>query len=392
MKILILSWRDRTHPDGGGSELYVEQVAAGLADRGHEVTLFCAAHSGLREPTARNGYSVVPRGGRLTVYLHGLLHLLTPQGRRYDTVLDVINGLPFGTPLLRRRGVVGLIHHLHREQWQIIYPGLAGRVGWWVESWLTPRLYRDVPLVAVSQSTFQDLVGLGVRRESLTVIRNGTPPLPVPQLPRSETPLIAVLSRLVPHKRIEHAVEVVASLCNEFPGLRLVLIGDGWWREQLEHHVRAAGVVDRVEFLGYLGEQEKSDALRSAWVMVLPSIKEGWGLAITEAASVGTPSVAYRYAGGTCESIENGTTGLLVDDQAGLESAVRRLLIDRSLREKLGSQAQAKALSRPWDTTVEAFEQLLEQAACDDSLAVGQDLLGRRIVVGRGRRRQRKGE
>src|SRR6476646_10225973 len=129
MRIAFLSWRDTTHPDGGGSEVYVERVAAGLAARGHDVTVLCAAHLGAPDVSVQDGYRIERRGGRLTVYLRGLAYLLSPAGRRADVVVDVINGLPFAAPLVRRRGLVALVHHVHRAQWRLIYPGAAGRVG-----------------------------------------------------------------------------------------------------------------------------------------------------------------------------------------------------------------------------------------------------------------------
>ena len=113
------------------------------------------------------------RGGRLTVYLHGLLHLLTPTGRRQDIVVEVINGLPFGARLVRRRGLVAVTHHLHEHQWRMIYPGLPGKVGWFVESRLTPRLYRDVQHVTVSEATRRAMIAIGVPGESIRVVHNG---------------------------------------------------------------------------------------------------------------------------------------------------------------------------------------------------------------------------
>ncbi len=218
MRVLFLSWRDTTHPDGGGSEVYVEQVAAGLAARGHDVTVLCAAHDGAPDVTVRDGVRIVRRGGRLTVYLQGLAYLLSPAGRRTDVVVDVVNGLPFAAPLVRRRGLVALVHHLHREQWRIIYPGLGGRVGWFVESRVVPRLYRSVPFMTVSEASRRDLAGIGVDAGRVSVVRNGTPPLPAPRLPRSATPRLCVLSRLVPHKRIEQVLAVVDELRHRHPG------------------------------------------------------------------------------------------------------------------------------------------------------------------------------
>ena len=152
VRVTFLTWRDTGHPDGGGSEVYVEEIARRLVARGHEVTVLCARTRGPAR-SREHGVRFLRRGGRLTVYLHGLLHLLSPTGRRQDVVVEVINGLPFGARLVRRRGLVALVHHLHRDQWRMIYPGLGGRLGWFVESRVTPRLYRDVPHVTVSEAT-----------------------------------------------------------------------------------------------------------------------------------------------------------------------------------------------------------------------------------------------
>ena len=81
---------------------------------------------------------------------------------RFDVVVDVQNGLPFFTRLVTRKPVVVLVHHVHREQWPVVYPGLTGRVGWFIERRLAPRLYRRCQYVAVSRATRAELQCLGV--------------------------------------------------------------------------------------------------------------------------------------------------------------------------------------------------------------------------------------
>jgi glycosyltransferase involved in cell wall biosynthesis len=362
VRITFLSWRDRTHPDGGGSEVFVERVAAGLVELGHEVTVLCAAHPGLTGRAVRDGFTLLPRGGRLTVYLHGLWFLLTARGRRQDVVVDLINGLPFGAPLVRRRGVVALVHHVHREQWRIIYPGLAGRIGWFVESRVVPRLYRRVPVVTVSEASRSDLVSLGFAATRLDVVRNGTPELPSPRTGRASSPRLCVLSRLVPHKQVEHAVDLVQELGARGVEVSLDLIGDGWWSGEIDRYITERGLQDRVVRHGRVDEQTKADLLAGAWLMVLPSVKEGWGIAVMEAARVGTPTVAYRTAGGTAESIVHGETGVLVDSRAQLCDAVEDLLRDDARRQSLGAEAQAWARSLTWAETTARFEKVLGRA------------------------------
>jgi glycosyltransferase involved in cell wall biosynthesis len=323
--------------------------------------LLCAAHPGAPAESVRDGYRIVRRGGRLTVYLHGLLFLLSRSGRRCDAVVDVINGLPFAAPLVRRRGLVALVHHLHREQWHIIYPGAGGRVGWFVESRVVPRLYRRVRFVTVSEASRRDLAGLGLERVS--VVRNGTPPLPEPRLGRSSEPRLCVLSRLVPHKRIEHALELVDHLRDRHPGLVLDLIGDGWWADRLDAEIDRLGLGDAVVRHGRVDEQTKADLLGQAWLMVLPSVREGWGISVMEAAAVGTPTVAYADAGGTAESVVDGVTGALVHDQAELERVVADLLDRPERLREMGDAARKRAATFGWDEASAEIERVLLGAA-----------------------------
>jgi glycosyltransferase involved in cell wall biosynthesis len=361
VRITFLTWRDTGHPDGGGSEVYVEEIAARLAERGHSVTLRTAAYAAAPAHEVLRGVVHRRSGGRLSVYARGLAHLATRTGRGQDVVVDVINGLPFASPLLRRRGVVALVHHLHREQWSIIFPNWKGRLGWFVESRLTPWLYRGVPVVTVSEHTARDLEQVGVAGRHITVVRNGLDHGSdgVSTEPPSPTPRLSVLSRLVPHKQIEHALQVVAALRVEVPDLRLDVIGDGWWREELAAEAARLGVSDVVTFHGHVPSDERDRLLARSWVMLLPSIKEGWGIAVTEAAQQGTPTIGYRASGGLCESVVDGVTGQLVDTRDELVEATRRLLSDASLRSAMSAAAMERARALDWDASAERFEEAL---------------------------------
>ena len=243
MKVLFLSWRDTTHPDGGGSEVYVERVAAGLAARGHHVTVLCAAHPGAADVSVRDGFRIVRRGGRLTVYLHGLAYLLTRAGRRTDVVVDVVNGLPFAAPLVRRRGLVALVHHVHREQWRIIYPGLGGRIGWFVESRVVPWLYRDVPFVTVSEASRRDLLALGLadvdggaQRDARPRGTRGSPG----RRPRG----CACCRGWCRTSGSSRPSRSSTELRERHPGLVLDLVGDGWWAPELDAEIARRGLGD----------------------------------------------------------------------------------------------------------------------------------------------------
>ena len=357
--VLLLNWRDLANPEGGGSELYVEQVAARLAAGGDRVTLFCAAHDRAPRDEVKDGVRYVRRGGRLTVYLWAAVLMLLGRLGRTGSVVEVHNGVPFLARLWTRRPVVVLVHHVHREQWPVVFGRVAARVGWWLESWVAPRVNRRCQYVAVSQVTRSELVELGVDPARIRVVHNGTSPARPTAAGRAAVPTIAVLGRVVPHKRVELVLEAAAALRAEVPGLKVEVAGDGYWLPRLRERVAELGLEDVVELHGFVSEQAKADLLARAWVHAVPSVKEGWGLSVVEAGTHGTPSVAFRAAGGLAESIVDGRTGLLVDDEAGLRSALRDVLEHAGLRRALGDAARAHAARFTWTSTASGFSSLL---------------------------------
>jgi glycosyltransferase involved in cell wall biosynthesis len=360
--VVFFSWRDTRNPEAGGAELYLEKMARGLVERGARVTIFCAAHDRAPADEVVDGIRFVRRGSKVTVYARGVLALLTRRFGRLDVVVDVQNGLPFFTCLATRRPGVVLVHHVHREQWPVVYPGLMGRVGWWIESRFAPRLYRRCQYVAVSQATRAELVTLGVAGNRIAVVHNGSDPAPAPGVPKSATPTICTVGRLVPHKQVEHAIEACLRLRAELPDVRLTVAGSGWWEDRLADYSREVGAEGSVRFEGHVTEARRSEIYAESWVMALPSLKEGWGLVVGEAGTYGTPTVAYRSAGGTTESIEEGQSGLLADDFDEFVAELRSVLTDQGRREKLSAGAQDMSHRFTWGHAQGSFAQVITAA------------------------------
>jgi len=359
----VLSWRDGRHPEAGGAEVFLERVTARFAERGHEVTVMSARYPGsLAEETVDRRH-LLRRGGRFTVYPQGM-RVAAAGRRRYDVVMDVQNGVPFWAPLVTRVPVVNVVHHVHREQWPEVFGPARARLGWWLESAAAPLAYRSSHYIAVSTATRDELVGLGVGPERVDVVLSG---LDAPTSDVSYEPLdppsMVVLGRLVPHKRVELALETLARLRATWPDLTLTVVGQGYWLPELQETAAQLGVEKAVRFAGFVSDVEKADLLAAARVNLLPSLKEGWGLAIVEAAALGTPSVALRSAGGTAESIVEGRTGLLADDEEDFVRQVSRILGDADLRERLSEGAREHAAQFSWDRTGDEVLEVLAAAA-----------------------------
>jgi glycosyltransferase involved in cell wall biosynthesis len=366
--VLLLCWRDTGHPQGGGSEAYLQRIGAQLAASGVDVTLRTARYPGSARREVVDGVRINRAGGTNSIYIWaGLAMVLARIGLgplrkvRADVVIDTQNGLPFLARLAYGRRVVVLVHHCHRELWPVA-GRWKGRFGWFVESRLSPWLHRRNQYVTVSLPSARDLTDLGVDAAHIAVVRNGLDEAPPEtlELPRSATPRIAVLSRLVPHKQIEDALDAVAELRPRIRDLHLDIVGGGWWRDRLVDHARLLGVSDAVTFHGHVDDVAKHEVLQRCWVHVLPSRKEGWGLAVTEAAQHGVPTIGYRYSGGLTDSIVDGVTGLLVDDHAEMLVGLGRLLTDPVLREQLGGKAQTRSGEFSWRQSADAMRSVLE--------------------------------
>ena len=254
-----------------------------------------------------------------------------------------------------------LVHHVHREQWRIIYPGLRGQLGWWIESWLAPRLYRRQRYVTVSESSKADLVALGVSADRIAVIRNGIDvPHPSRLRPRSSH---AADLRARPagaaqagRARAAGAGRVALRSCRNSGWTSSVPAGGA---PELTRLAAELGVSEQVVFHGHVSEHERDALLDASWLMLAPSIKEGWGIAIMEAAARGVPTIAYAAAGGVTESVLDGETGLLVADYPELLEQTRRLLADHEARLSMGKAARERAENFDWASSAAAFERHL---------------------------------
>ncbi|MGB3484846.1 MAG: glycosyltransferase family 4 protein [Mycobacterium sp.] len=365
--VLLLCWRDSGHPQGGGSEAYLQRIGAQLAASGVRVTLRTARYGGAPRRETVDGVRISRGGDRYSVYIWAGLAMVAARfrlgplrGARPDVVVDTQNGIPFLARLAYGRRVILLVHHCHREQWPVAGP-LLGRMGWFIESRLSPWMHRRHQYVTVSLPSARDLTELGVAQERIAVVRNGLDAVPdTVQTQRSVSPRVAVLSRLVPHKQIEDALDAVAALRRRIPDLHLDIVGGGWWHQPLVDYAELLGISDAVTFHGHVDEATKHAVVHRCWVHVLPSRKEGWGLAVVEAAQHGVPTIGYRSSGGLADSIVDGVTGVLVADRDELVHRLDELLHDAELRTGLGDKAQARSGDFSWPQSARAMRTVLE--------------------------------
>ena len=292
MRVLIFNWKDTSHPYAGGAEVFTERVAGALVDRGHEVTLFASRVEGLPEQDKVTGVEIVRRGGRFGVYWAARRFWSEQPPGHFDVVVDEINTRPFMTPrFVRGTPIVALIHQLAREIWFYETPLPVAALGRYVlEPWWL-RAYRGIPALTVSESSAESL-----RRyhgwKDITVLPEGLDPHPVPHVAKESNPTAVFLGRLVRMKRPADALHAFSMCAERFQTAQMWAIGDG---PLLEHLRRSAP--PGVSFLGRIDRADVLARLARAHVLVATSIREGWGLNVSEAAACGTPTIGYRVPG-----------------------------------------------------------------------------------------------
>lgn len=296
MKIALFNWRDLAHPASGGAEVFTEEVLRRWADWGHEVTLFSSAVAGQPDEEAVGGIRHVRRGGRLGVY-RAAREWWADTGRHegFDLVIDEVNTRPFGChEWARGVPVVALMHQLAREVWFFETPLPLAVLGRYVLEPRWIRSLRHVPVLTVSASSRQSLIDAGLQR--VTVVPQGIDVTRSEPTRKEDHPTVVFVGRLAANKRPEHAVRAVEIARQFIPDLRIRLIGDGPQRRRLARRG------DHVIAHGFVSAEEKQRLVAGAHAQIVTSVREGWGLVVDEAASVGTPSFAYDVAG-LCDSV-----------------------------------------------------------------------------------------
>ena len=228
--------------------------------------------------------------------------------------------------------------------------------------------------IAVSQEVAQRLIRkLHWPARKIQVIRNCVSPVSEcgtqSPIERTGRPIVLTVARLDEQKGHRYLLEAAAQV----PEAQFVLAGDGPLRASLEAQARSLGVEDRVKFLGY--RSDIADLLADCDMFVLPSLYEGLPLSILEAMSAGKPVIA-THIGGTDEAVIAGETGLLVPpaDSAALAAAIRSLLTDRPLAQRLATAGRARVAQE--FSAAKMVQQVI--AVYDELLAKHEVVNGRR--------------
>ena len=353
-RIDVIAWRDFDDPEAGGSELHAHRVVSAWAAAGLDITMVTSSVPDARRVIRRDGYRVVRRSGRYSVFPRTMLSGLSGSIGGGDGLVEIWNGMPFLSPVWARSPRVVFLHHVHAEMWKMVLPNGLAQLGHAIEHRMAPPIYRRSQIVTLSSSSKNEIVErLRIPAERVTVSPPGVEAAFSPGGERSEAPLVVAVGRLVPVKRFELLIDGLVRLKARHPDLRAVIVGEGYERARLEALIAGHGAGGWISLPGYVPDDELIALYRQAWVVASTSLREGWGMTVTEAGACGTPSVVTRISGHE-DAVVHGRSGLLVDDQDELVAALDATLADEVARKRLGIGAQEHAEQFTWDATARA--------------------------------------
>ncbi|MCC6649854.1 MAG: glycosyltransferase family 4 protein [Candidatus Eisenbacteria bacterium] len=352
--LLAVNFRDPAHPEAGGAELHLEEILLEAVRQGWRVTWLVNGFVGAPSEAEHRGMRIVRRGDwwNFNLIVPKVLREEFSGANRPDLIVEDINKVPCFVGQFTDAPVAVIIPHLFgTTAFQEANALIAAYVV--ALEKMIPAAYARSRFLVISESTRDDLVARGVPSQRVAVVHCGLNHeryFRDPAVPKTAHPSLVFVGRLRRYKGLDWVIRTLPRVRAAVPGVKLAVVGDGPWQGELVKQAAACGVSDVVEFRGFVPAREKVPLLQSAWALVQPSPKEGWGLTVVEAGACGTAVVAADSPG-LRDSVRRDQTGLLVPygDDGALAAALVRVLGDEPLRASLAGAGVEWAARFRWD-------------------------------------------
>jgi glycosyltransferase involved in cell wall biosynthesis len=319
----------------GGLERFIAMLAEGLDKEKYDVEVWCIAEGGSVADELKKAGVQVRVLGIPTYHSPSAILKLTREVKKAAPDIIHTHGYfasTIGRIAAKLAGAPVVITHLHTTFSLRRFRNVA------IDRFL--NLFTD-KIICISKEVRDTFINAGYRIEGkAVVIYTGVDSRKYALSDHDGTHnVLSIVASLFPHKGHAYLLEAVSMLAKDFPDLTLQVIGEGCLRNELEETCKALGLSSRVRFLGK--RNDIPELLSRSSLFVLPSLREGLGVAIIEAMASGLPVVASDV-GGIKEVVADGLSGLLCPpgDAEALARAIRRLLSDPQMMERMGRRGR----------------------------------------------------
>jgi glycosyltransferase involved in cell wall biosynthesis len=367
----------------GGAERRYHALAVRLAER-HDVHYVSWRFWGPQPSIVRDGITLHGVGAPRAFYGHDgkrtireaasfALRLLPVLRRMRVDVVDASATpyLPLYTTWLATRltgtPLVATWHEFWGQHWADYLPGrpVVARLARLAEAGARPLADRRVAVSAFTARRLLERDALrpaGPGRDAeVDVVGNGVDVATIraaaPDAQRSD---VIHVGRLIDEKHVDRLIRAVAALVGRFPAVRCAIVGDGPERAALEALAAELGISANITFLGRVADERIPGLLRASRILALPSVREGFGIAVVEGQAAGlVPVVARGALSAAPELVCDGEDGVLCDPTIdGLAASLANLLGDEPLRRRLAHAAVRSADARSWDERALEMERI----------------------------------
>ncbi len=365
MKILWLSWKDRWHPAAGGAEVISHELRQRLHAEGHEVTLLTCGYPNAPKTEVKDGVRILRIGSNRYAHpLQAALYYIRNLRNKFDVVVEEVNAAPYFSVLFSTQAKRFLFyHHLEREVWLYEAKPPVNYAGYYILEPLATKILAatKVPLITVSESTRQDMARYGFAPQRTSIISEGIELKPLSALSDSgkyARPTVLSFGGVRAMKRTLDQVKAFELAKQQLPALRMIIAGDttGPYAQKVMDYVTSSPYFQDITCLGRLPQHKKPELMRRCHIITVTSIKEGWGLIVTEAASQGTPAVVYDVPG-LRDSVRHEQTGLVTATRPeALAQGILNMLRNQSTYSQLRHNAWEWSKHITFDNSYKDFK------------------------------------
>ena len=374
-KLLMITWRDIKSPFSGGAENLSHNILKELKSK-YDITIWSSAFPNCKRFETIDGIHYVRMGSKKfnfigpynwRVYFTVFRHYWFTNKRNidFDVVIEQINNIPFLFALYSNKKTFIYINQLCRENWFYQLPWIIAIFGYYIFEPVYLWLLRNKNVITISQSTKNDLLKFGFKKKNINII-----PIAIDiksidnlkNLKKFKNFSLLSLGNIREMKKTIDQIKAFEIAKKSVPNLRLYIVvsPSGGYTAKVFDLIHKSIYKRDIIYLGSISKQQKIKIMQKCHCLLVTSIKEGWGLVVTEAASQGTPSIVYSVDG-LRDSVKNNKTGLICEDNTPKNVAknIIKLFKNKSLYNKLQNNGLSWSKKLTYDNSSKTFSKIV---------------------------------
>lgn len=350
-KLLMITWRDIKSPFSGGAENLSHHILKELKSK-YDITVWSSAFPNCKRFEKIDGIQYIRMGSKKfnfigpynwRVYFTVFRHYWFTNKRKIDfnIVIEQINNIPFLFALYGKKNTIIYINQLCRANWFYQLPKIIAWFGYFIFEPVYLWLLRNKKVITISQSTKNDLLKFGFKEKNINIIPVGIDIQPINNLnnlKKFKDFSLLSLGNIREMKRTFDQIKAFEMAKKTITNLKLYIVGSpgGGYTAKVFDLIHRSIYRRDIIYLGHISKNKKKKLMQKCHCLLVTSIKEGWGLVVTEAASQGTPSIVYNVDG-LRDSVKNNETGLIckANSPENLAKNIVELYKNKPLYKKL---------------------------------------------------------